>query len=133
MVRPKTKKAPEYTGLTYGTTGPINESIPEINNRNTNVQPAATNNIDNTTGMQTVAEEESVAMNMAGEPVITPLQNANKSLNILRDTERDSESLTAGASGVSLSSQEIGDLDFTVFADLADNSDVDALRQAYNL
>ena len=133
MVRPKSKKAPEYTGLPYGTTGPINASIPEINGRNTNVQPPARNNIDNTRGMQTVEQEESRAINMGGEAVSTPLQTANKFLDITRDTERNSESLIAGANAVTLNAQEMGDIDFMVLADLADNTDVDALRQAYNL
>ena len=53
-------------------------------------------------------------------------------LDLKRPTERPYEKLTSGIVS-SLTPQEIGDLDFAVLADLAENSDVNALRQAFSI
>ena len=78
-------------------------------------------------------EEVSVAMNEGGRPVVPGMpMGMGNILNVKRETEFENEKLTAGVVP-SLTQQELGDLDFAVLADLADNSDVDALRQAFNI
>ena len=59
-------------------------------------------------------------------------RNKKYVLNVKRKTEFENEKLTAGVVP-SLTEQELGDLDFAVLADLAGNSDVDAIRQAFNI
>jgi len=131
----KTQKVQRIPGLTYGEQGELVAQqqaapLPKVDGRSTNVPPPATNQIDQTRAVP-IEEEVSVAMNEGGQPVIPKMPMTNL-LDITRDTERPNEPLTSGAFVAQLSSQEIGDLDFTVLADLADNSDVEALRQAYS-
>jgi hypothetical protein len=78
-------------------------------------------------------EEVSVAMNAGGQPVTPTMpMGMGNILDLKRPTERPNEKLTSGIVP-SLTPQEIGDLDFAVLADLADNSDVNALRQAFSI
>jgi hypothetical protein len=72
-------------------------------------------------------------MNAGGQPVTPPMpMGMGNLLDLKRPTERPNEKLTSGIAP-SLTPQEIGDLDFAVLADLADNSDVNALRQAFSI
>ena len=123
-------------GMTYGKGKVLGEQIdkfglPTIDARNNAIPPAATNTTDQTRNVEPMAEEVSVAMNESGQPVV-PAMPMNNVLDLLKESDRPNEELTAGAFLPSLNSQEIGDLDFAVLADLADNSDVAALRQTFS-
>jgi hypothetical protein len=121
--------------MTYGKGKELLEQIeatgglPTVDRRKNNVPPPATNQTDQTRAVP-VEEEVSVAMNEGGQPVVPPMGMGNL-LDLKRPTERPNEKLTTGIVP-SLTPQEVGDLDFAVLADLADNSDVDALRQAFS-
>jgi hypothetical protein len=138
----KTQKVQRIPGLTYGKQGELvaqqqDAPLPKVDGRSTNVQPAATNQIDQTRTVP-IEEEVSVAMNAGGQPITQEvvatggMPNLGNLLNLKRPTERPNEALTTGIVP-SLTPQEIGDLDFAVLADLADNSDVNAIRQAFNI
>jgi len=124
-------------GMTYGKGKKLGEQIdkfglPVVDGRSTNIPPAATNQTDQTRTVP-MEEEVSVAMNEGGRPVVPGMSMGMENiLNVKRETEFENEKLTAGVVP-SLTQQELGDLDFAVLADLADNSDVDALRQAFNI
>lgn len=124
-------------GMTYGKGKPLGEQIdkfglPVVDGRSTNIPPAATNSTDQTRAVP-MEEEVSVAMNAGGKPVTPPMpMGMGNLLDLKRPTERPNEKLTSGIAP-SLTPQEIGDLDFAVLADLADNSDVNALRQAFSI
>ena len=106
--------------------------LPVVDGRSTNIPPAATNQTDQTRTVP-MEEEVSVAMNEGGRPVVPGMpMGMGNILNVKRETEFENEKLTAGVVP-SLTQQELGDLDFAVLADLADNSDVDALRQAFSI
>jgi hypothetical protein len=129
----KTVAKPEYTGLTYGTTGPTNDLIPKEDKRKYNLPPASTaNSQDNTRNVESIEEETAVASNAGGQPTAVAPMNMGNLLDIKRDSERPNEDLTAGAFVNSISPTQQGDLDYLVLADLADNSDVDALRQTFS-
>ena len=132
--KPKKKVAkPEYTGLTYGTTGPTNDLIPKEDKRKYNLPPASTaNSQDNTRNVESIEEETAVASNAGGQPTAVAPMNMGNLLDIKRDSERPNEDLTAGAFVNNISPTQQGDLDYLVLADLADNSDVDALRQTFS-
>jgi len=129
-------------GMTYGKGKELLEQIeatgglPTVDRRQNNVPPPATNQTDQTRAVP-MEEEVSVAMNEGGQPVTQEviatggMPNLGNLLDLKRPTERPNEKLTTGIVP-SLTQQEIGDLDFAVLADLADNSDVDALRQAFS-
>lgn len=124
-------------GMTYGKGKELLEQIeatgglPTVDRRKNNVPPPATNQTDQTRAVP-VEEEVSVAMNEGGQPVVPPMpMGMGNLLDLKRPTERPNEKLTTGIVP-SLTPQEVGDLDFAVLADLADNSDVDALRQAFS-
>lgn len=124
-------------GMTYGKGKELLEQIeatgglPTVDRRLNNVPPPATNQTDQTRAVP-VEEEVSVAMNEGGQPVVPPMpMGMGNLLDLKRPTERPNEKLTTGIVP-SLTPQEVGDLDFAVLADLADNSDVDALRQAFS-
>jgi len=127
----KTVAKPKYTGLTYGTTGPTNDLIPKEDKRKYNLPPASTaNSQDNTRNVESIEEETAVASNAGGQPTAVAPMNIDKILlDIKRESERPNEDLTAGAFANNISPTQAGDLDYLVLADLADNSDVDALRQ----
>jgi len=124
-------------GMTYGKGKVLGEQIdkfglPTVDARNNAIPPAATNTTDQTRAVP-MEEEVSVAMNAGGQPVTPPMpMGMGNILDLKRPTERPNEKLTSGIVP-SLTSQEIGDLDFAVLADLADNSDVNALRQAFSI
>ena len=124
-------------GMTYGEGKKLGEQIdkfglPVVDGRSTNIPPAATNQTDQTRTVP-MEEEVSVAMNEGGRPVVPGMpMGMGNILNVKRETEFENEKLTAGVVP-SLTEQELGDLDFAVLADLAGNSDVDALRQAFNI
>lgn len=124
-------------GMTYGEGKKLGEQIdkfglPVVDGRSTNIPPAATNQTDQTRTVP-IEEEVSVAMNEGGRPVVPGMpMGMGNILNVKRKTEFENEKLTAGVVP-SLTQQELGDLDFAVLADLADNSDVDALRQAFSI
>jgi hypothetical protein len=133
----KTQKVQRIPGLPYGEQGELVAQqqaapLPKVDGRNTNVPPAATNRTDQTRAVP-MEEEVSVALNAGGQPV-TPLMpmGMGNILDLKRPTERPNEKLTSGIVP-SLTAQEIGDLDFAVLADLAENSDVNALRQAFSI
>jgi hypothetical protein len=129
----KTVAKPEYTGLTYGTTGPTNDLIPKEDKRKYNLPPASTaNSQDNTRNVESIEEETAVASNAGGQPTAVAPMNMGNLLDIKRDSERPNEDLTAGAFVNNISPTQQGDLDYLVLADLADNSDVDALRQTFS-
>lgn len=124
-------------GMTYGKGKELLEQIeatgglPTVDRRKNNVPPPATNQTDQTRAVP-VEQEVSVAMNEGGQPVVPPMpMGMGNLLDLKRPTERPNEKLTTGIVP-SLTPQEVGDLDFAVLADLADNSDVDALRQAFS-
>jgi hypothetical protein len=123
--------------MTYGEGKKLGEQIdkfglPVVDGRSTNIPPAATNQIDQTRTVP-MEEEVSVAMNAGGQPVTPTMpMGMGNILDLKRPTERPNEKLTSGIVP-SLTPQEIGDLDFAVLADLADNSDVNALRQAFSI
>ena len=124
-------------GMTYGKGKELLEQIeatgglPTVDRRLNNVPPPATNQTDQTRAVP-MEEEVSVAMNEGGQPVVPPMpMGMGNLLDLKRPTERPNEKLTTGIVP-SLTPQEVGDLDFAVLADLADNSDVDALRQAFS-
>ena len=124
-------------GMTYGKGKELLEQIeatgglPTVDRRLNNVPPPATNQTDQTRAVP-IKEEVSVAMNEGGQPVVPPMpMGMGNLLDLKRPTERPNEKLTTGIVP-SLTPQEVGDLDFAVLADLADNSDVDALRQAFS-
>lgn len=124
-------------GMTYGEGIKLGKQIdefglPVVDGRSTNIPPAATNQTDQTRTVP-MEEEVSVAMNEGGRPVVPGMpMGMGNILNVKRETEFENEKLTAGVVP-SLTQQELGDLDFAVLADLADNSDVDALRQAFSI
>ena len=132
----KTQKVQKIPGLPYGKQGELVAQqqaapLPKVDGRSTNVPPPATNQTDQTRAVP-VEEEVSVAMNAGGQPATPPMPMVmGNILDLKRPTERPNEKLTSGIAP-SLTPQEIGDLDFAVLADLADNSDVDALRQAFS-
>ena len=129
----KTVAKPEYTGLTYGTTGPTNDLIPKEDKRKYNLPPASTaNSQDNTRNVESIEEETAVASNAGGQPTAVAPMNMGNLLDIKRDSERPNEDLTAGAFVNNISPTQQGDLDYLVLADLADNSDVDALRRTFS-
>tara|TARA_R100000005_G_C4954953_1_gene173850 strand:+ start:261 stop:680 length:420 start_codon:yes stop_codon:yes gene_type:complete len=124
-------------GMTYGEGVKLGRQIdefglPVVDGRSTNIPPAATNQTDQTRTVP-MEEEVSVAMNTGGQPVTPPMpMGMGNILDLKRPTERPYEKLTSGIVS-SLTPQEIGDLDFAVLADLAENSDVNALRQAFSI
>jgi hypothetical protein len=129
----KTIAKPKYTGLTYGTTGPTNDLIPKEDKRKYNLPPASTaNSQDNTRNVESIEEETAVASNAGGEPTAVAPMNMGNLLNIKRDSERPNEDLTAGAFVNNISPTQDGDLNYLVLADLANNSDVDAIRQTFS-
>ena len=129
----KTVAKPEYTGLTYGTTGPTNDLIPKEDKRKYNLPPVSTaNSQDNTRNIESIEEETAVASNAGGQPTAVAPMNMGNLLDIKRESERPNEDLTAGAFVNNISPTQAGDLDYLVLADLADNSDVDALRQTFS-
>ena len=79
-----------------------------------------------------MSEETSIAMNEGGQSVV-PAMPMNNILDILRDTENINEPLISGAVPPSITQEQLGDLDFLVLADLAENSDVNAIRQTFNI
>lgn len=124
-------------GMTYGKGKLLGEQIdkfglPTIDARNNAIPPAATNTTDQTRNVEPIAEEVSVAMNESGQPVV-PAMPMNNVLDILRDTENINEPLISGAVPPSITQEQLGDLDFLVLADLAENSDVNAIRQTFNI
>ena len=133
----KTQKVQRIPGLSYGEQGDLVAQqqaapLPKVDGRSTNVPPPATNRTDQTRAVP-MEEEVSVAMNAGGQPVTPSMPMGMGSiLDLKRPTERPNEKLTSGIVP-SLTAQEIGDLDFAVLADLADNSDVNALRQAFSI
>jgi hypothetical protein len=132
----KTQKVQRMPGVGYGEQKELVAQqqaapLPKVDGRSTNVPPPATNQIDQTRAVP-MAEEVSVAMNEGGKPVTPRMpMGLGSLLDLKRPTERPNEALTTGIVP-SLTPQEIGDLDFLVLADLAENSDVDALRQAFS-
>ena len=69
----KTQKVQRIPGLTYGEQGELVAQqqaapLPKVDGRSTNVQPPATNQIDQTRAVP-MEEEVSVAMNAGGQPV----------------------------------------------------------------
>ncbi len=129
----KTVAKPEYTGLTYGTTEDVNKMIPTIDKRNQAIPPASTaNKQNNTRNIESIEEETAVASNAGGQPTAVAPMNMGNLLDIKRESERPNEDLTAGAFVNNISPTQAGDLDYLVLADLADNSDVDALRQTFS-
>ncbi len=133
----KTQKVQRIPGLSYGEQGDLVAQqqaapLPKVDGRSTNVPPPATNRTDQTRAVP-MEEEVSIAMNAGGQPVTPPMPMGMGSiLDLKRPTERPNEKLTSGIVP-SLTAQEIGDLDFAVLADLAENSDVNALRQAFSI
>jgi len=124
-------------GMTYGKGKVLGEQIdkfglPTIDARNNAIPPAATNTTYQTRNVEPMAEEVSVAMNESGQPVV-PAMPMNNVLDILRDTENINEPLISGAVPPSITQEQLGDLDFLVLADLAENSDVNAIRQTFNI
>lgn len=124
-------------GMTYGKGKPLGEQIdkfglPVVDGRSTNLPPVATNTTDQTRAIEPIAEETSIAMNEGGQPVV-PAMPMNNILDILRDTENINEPLISGAVPPSITQEQLGDLDFLVLADLAENSDVNAIRQTFNI
>lgn len=124
-------------GMTYGKGKLLGEQIdkfglPTIDARNNAIPPAATNTTDQTRNVEPMAEETSIAMNESGQPVV-PAMPMNNVLDILRDTENINEPLISGAVPPSITQEQLGDLDFLVLADLAENSDVNAIRQTFNI
>ena len=129
----KTVAKPEYTGLTYGTTEDVNKMIPTIDKRKQAIPPASTaNSQDNTRNVESIEEETAVASNAGGQPTAVAPMNMGNLLDIKRESERPNEDLTAGAFVSNISPTQAGDLDYLVLADLADNSDVDALRKTFS-
>jgi len=124
-------------GMTYGKGKVLGEQIdkfglPTVDARNSAIPPATTNTTDQTRNVEPMAEEVSVAMNESGQPVV-PAMPMNNVLDILRDTENINEPLISGAVPPSITQEQLGDLDFLVLADLAENSDVNAIRQTFNI
>ena len=97
------------------------------------IPPASTaNSQDNTRNVESIEEETAVASNAGGQPTAVAPMNMGNLLDIKRESERPNEDLTAGAFVNNISPTQAGDLDYLVLADLADNSDVDALRQTFS-
>jgi len=124
-------------GMTYGKGKVLGEQIdkfglPTIDARNNAIPPAATNTTDQTRNVEPMSEETSIAMNEGGQSVV-PAMPMNNILDILRDTENINEPLISGAVPPSITQEQLGDLDFLVLADLAENSDVNAIRQTFNI
>jgi len=107
--------------------------IPTIDKRKQAIPPASTaNSQDNTRNVESIEEETAVASNAGGQPTTVAPMNMGNLLDIKRESERPNEDLTAGAFVNNISPTQAGDLDYLVLADLADNSDVDALRQTFS-
>ena len=124
-------------GMTYGKGKVLGEQIdkfglPTIDARNNAIPPAATNTTDQTRNVEPMSEETSIAMN-EGRQSVVPAMPMNNILDILRDTENINEPLISGAVPPSITQEQLGDLDFLVLADLAENSDVNAIRQTFNI
>ena len=125
-------------GMTYGKGKELLEQIeatgglPQVTGRNNNVPPPAVNTLDNTRRADTATENAEIVANtvtpvtqVAGRPVVN-------NFDVLRDVD-NAESPTFGASPVSLTPEEIGDMDYDVLADLAINTEVSALREILGL
>lgn len=124
-------------GMTYGKGKELLEQIkatgglPTVDKRKNNVPPAAINTQDNLRSAELATQKAEAA---------TPVQQMQPgaiipngvNLDILRDMDT-TESPTFGATPVSLTPQEIGDMDYDVLADLADNTEVSALREILGL
>lgn len=124
-------------GMTYGKGKELLEQIeatgglPTVDKRKNNVPPAAINTQDNLRSAELATQKAETA---------TPVQQMQPgavipnrvNLDILRDMDT-TESPTFGATPVSLTPQEIGDMDYDVLADLADNTEVSALREILGL
>lgn len=124
-------------GMTYGKGKELLEQIeatgglPSVDKRKNNVPPAGINTQDNLRNAELATQKAKAAI-----PVETPQPGVvipnGVNLDILRDMDT-TESPTFGATPVSLTPQEIGDMDYDVLADLADNTEVSALREILGL
>ena len=134
---------PMYTNQTYGTTEELNERQRDVDNkeitgRNNNLPPAAVNTQDNVNNaVVNPGQEETVSGSIATSETETingdSVGITNFDIfNVLRDSDFANENATAGAIPPTITPQEEGDMNFAVLADLAENSDVDALRRIYS-
>ena len=134
---------PMYTNQTYGTTEDLNKRLRNVDNvnfkeitgRNNNLPPAAVNTQDNVNNaVVNPGEEKTVSGSIATSETETINGDSvvRTNFDILRDTDFPGERLTAGAIPPTITPQEEGDMNFAVLADLAENSDVDALRRIYS-
>lgn len=124
-------------GMTYGKGKELLEQIeatgglPTVDKRKNNVPPAAINTQDNLRSAELATQKaEAVTPVQQKQPGAIIPNGVN--LDILRDMDT-TESPTFGATPVSLTPQEIGDMDYDVLADLADNTEVSALREILGL
>ena len=124
---------PMYTNQTWGTTEELNERLRDVDNkeitgRNNNIPPASVNTTDQTRAIQPVEEE---VAQITGQEGVTPTSGVGQTadmFDVLRDSDF-TEDATAGATGVSLSQAQIGDLDYEVLASLSGNTSVNALKE----
>lgn len=124
---------PQYTGLTYGTTEDVNSMIPTIDKRKQNIPPASNANTqDNTRNAEVATETAPVVAQTVQQSGPGMMQANGMNLDILRDMD-NAESPTFGAAPVSIPPAVIGDMDYEVLADLAENTEVQALIEILGL
>ena len=129
----KVEAKPQYTGLTYGTTEDVNSMIPTIDKRKQNIPPASNANTqDNTRNAEVATETAPVVAQTVQQSGPGMMQANGMNLDILRDMD-NAESPTFGAAPVSIPPAVIGDMDYEVLADLAENTEVQALIEILGL
>lgn len=124
---------PQYTGLTYGTTGPTNDLIPKEDKRKYNLPPVSNANTqDNTRNAEVATETAPVVAQTVQQSGPGMMQANGMNLDILRDMD-NAESATFGAAPVSIPPAVIGDMDYEVLADLSENTETQALIEILGL
>lgn len=124
---------PQYTGLTYGTTEDVNSMLPTIDKRKQNIPPASNANTqDNTRNAEVATETAPVVAQTVQQSGPGMMQANGMNLDILRDMD-NAESATFGAAPVSIPPAVIGDMDYEVLADLAENTETQALIEILGL
>ncbi len=125
-------------GMTYGKGKELLEQIeatgglPTVDKRNNAVPPPARNTQDNLRRAEAATENAPVVAQTVQQTQPGAIIPNGVNLDILRDPDT-AESPTFGAVPVSLTPQQIGDMDYEVLADLADNTEVSALKEILGL
>jgi hypothetical protein len=124
--------------MTYGKGKELLEQIeatgglPTVDKRNNAVPPPARNTQDNLRRAEAATENAPVVAQTVQQTQPGAIIPNGVNLDILRDPDT-AESPTFGAVPVSLTPQQIGDMDYEVLADLADNTEVSALKEILGL